>query len=142
VGYVYILLFFLSYHLIDTRVLPADDWLSMVRRYKDNKRVVGADLYNEVRRSILTDPSWGAGDSADWYDASHWVGDRILFEANPDLLIIVEGINWTGVPVDGFPHGRPTLSPVRGLSHSLIKSNKVRYFSAYPSKFILIRFNL
>ena len=27
----------------------ADAWLFMVRRYKDNKRVVGADLYNEVR---------------------------------------------------------------------------------------------
>jgi endoglucanase len=26
----------------------ADAWLLMVRRYKDNKRVVGADLYNEV----------------------------------------------------------------------------------------------
>jgi hypothetical protein len=26
----------------------ADMWLLMVRRYKDNKRVVGADLYNEV----------------------------------------------------------------------------------------------
>jgi endoglucanase len=26
------------------------DWLLVVNRYKDNKRVVGADLYNEVRR--------------------------------------------------------------------------------------------
>ena len=101
----------------------------MVRRYKDNKRVVGADLYNEVRRDILTDPNWGGSGNADWYDASHWVGDRILFEANPDLLIIIEGINWTGIPVDHLPHGRPTLSPVRGVSHSLIKSNKVRDLS-------------
>jgi len=27
----------------------ADVWLLLVRRYKNNKRVVGADLYNEVR---------------------------------------------------------------------------------------------
>lgn len=30
----------------------ADVWLLMVRRYKDNKRVVGADLYNEVKSSF------------------------------------------------------------------------------------------
>jgi endoglucanase len=104
-----------------------DDWLFMARRYAGNKRVVGADLYNEVRRSTLDDPNWGLGDSHDWWAASQRMGDRILAEANPDLLIIVEGINWFGVPVDGLPHGRPTLEPVRQLSHTLVKSHKLVY---------------
>ncbi|NJC73465.1 glycoside hydrolase family 5 protein [Planosporangium thailandense] len=104
-----------------------NDWLFMARRYAGNKRVVGADLYNEVRRSILDDPNWGLGDSHDWQAASQRAGDRILAEANPDLLIIVEGINWTGLPIDGFPHGRPTLEPVAQLSHTLVRSHKLVY---------------
>ena len=104
-----------------------NDWLFMARRYRDNKRVVGADLYNEVRRNIWDDPNWGLGDDHDWFAASQRVGDRILTEANPDLLIIVEGINWTGIPVDGLPHERPTLEPVRRLSHTLVDSGKLVY---------------
>ncbi len=99
----------------------------MARRYRDNKRVVGADLYNEVRRNLLDDPNWGWGDDHDWHAASQRAGDRILREANPDLLIIVEGINWYGLPIDRFPHGRPTLEPARTLSHTLATSNKLVY---------------
>jgi endoglucanase len=104
-----------------------DDWLFMARRYRDNPRVVGADLYNEVRRTILDDPNWGWGNNHDWFAASQRAGDRILAEANPNLLIIVEGINWTGIPVDGFAHERPTLRPARTLSHTLVKSGKLVY---------------
>ncbi|GED87278.1 glycoside hydrolase family 5 protein [Streptomyces sp. 6-11-2] len=104
-----------------------NDWLFMARRYQDNKRVVGADLYNEVRRSVWDDPNWGLGDGHDWFAASQHVADRILTEADPDLLIVVEGINWTGIPVDGFAHGRPTLEPVRRLSHTLVDSGKLVY---------------
>ncbi|SMD09767.1 Aryl-phospho-beta-D-glucosidase BglC, GH1 family [Kibdelosporangium aridum] len=104
-----------------------EDWLFMARRYASNKRVVGADLYNEVRRTVWDDPNWGWGNQHDWQRASQIVGDRILTEANPDLLIIVEGINWTGIPVDGFPHGRPTLEPARTLSHTLVDSGKLVY---------------
>jgi hypothetical protein len=103
------------------------DWLFMVNRYKANPRVVGADLYNEVRRNVLDDPNWGLGDDHDWFAASQHLGDRILTEANPNLLIVVEGINWTGIPVDGFPHDRPTLTPARGLSHTLVASDKLVY---------------
>ncbi|MFI9105905.1 glycoside hydrolase family 5 protein [Streptomyces fildesensis] len=104
-----------------------DDWVFMARRYKDNKRVVGADLYNEVRRTILDDPNWGSGDGHDWFSAAQEAGDRILTEADPDLLIIIEGINWTGIPADGLPHGRPTLEPARTLSHTLLRSGKLVY---------------
>ncbi len=103
------------------------DWLAMARRYRDNPRVVGADLYNEVRRNILDDPNWGLGDDRDWHAATQRAGDRILREANPDLLIVIEGINWFGLPIDGFPHGRPTLEPARTLSHTLVRSNKLVY---------------
>ncbi|GAA1083367.1 glycoside hydrolase family 5 protein [Kitasatospora arboriphila] len=104
-----------------------DDWVFMARRYRDNKRVVGADLYNEVRRDYLDDPNWGLGDAHDWYAAAQHAGDRILTEGSPDLLIVVEGINWTGIPADGLPHGRPTLTPVRTLSHTLVASHKLVY---------------
>ncbi|KAF9523258.1 glycoside hydrolase superfamily [Crepidotus variabilis] len=110
------------------------DWLFMVNRYKNNPRVVGADLYNEVRRDLLNDPNWGSADSHDWYRAAQRAAERIHSEANPNLLIIIEGINWYGLPVDGFDHGRPTLEPVGTLSHTLLVSNKLVYsahFYAY-----------
>ncbi|MEU6271984.1 cellulase family glycosylhydrolase [Streptomyces populi] len=105
----------------------ADDWVFMARRYAGDPRVVGADLYNEVRRDVLDDPNWGLGDAHDWYAAAQLAADRILSEANPDLLIVIEGINWTGLPVDGFPHGRPTLTPARDLSHTLVAAHKLVY---------------
>ncbi|MFE2866773.1 glycoside hydrolase family 5 protein [Embleya sp. NPDC059259] len=104
-----------------------NDWLFMARRYRDNKRVVGADLYNEVRRNTWDDPNWGWGNDKDWQAASQHVGDRILTEANPDLLIVVEGINWQGIPLDGLPHGRPTLEPANTLSHTLVNAHKLVY---------------
>lgn len=105
----------------------ADDWVFMARRYADNPRVVGADLYNEVRRDVFDDPNWGLGDAHDWYAAAQLAADRILTEADPDLLIVIEGINWTGIPVDGLPHGRPTLTPARTLSHTLVNAHKLVY---------------
>ncbi|MFH8474882.1 glycoside hydrolase family 5 protein [Streptomyces sp. NPDC018000] len=103
------------------------DWLSLAKRYKDNKRVVGADLYNEVRRTITDDANWGWGDNHDWWTASQRLGDRLLTEVSPDLLVVIEGINWQGVPADGLPHWRPTLEPARTLSHTLVESNKLVY---------------
>ncbi|QKW07894.1 cellulase family glycosylhydrolase [Streptomyces sp. NA04227] len=103
-----------------------DNWLFLVDRYKSNKRVVGADLRNEVRRDWNDDPNWGWGNEHDLYEAFQQAGNRIL-EANPDLLIIMEGINWQGIPQAMFPHGRPTLTPVRNLSNTLINSGKLVY---------------
>ncbi|CAK5282614.1 unnamed protein product [Mycena citricolor] len=110
----------------------AADWVMMVNRYKDNKRVIGADLYNEVRRDILTDPNWGGSNNADWWQASQLVADQIHL-ANPDILIIVEGINWVGLPVDGLPHSRPTLIPVAQLSHTTLVSHKLVYSAHFYS---------
>lgn len=97
------------------------DWLFMVNRYRANKRVVGADLRNEVRRDVTDDPNWGLGDSHDWYQASEEAANQVL-AADPDMLVIVEGINWQGIPLAGLSHGRPTLTPVGTLSHTLISS--------------------
>ncbi|MFF7994552.1 glycoside hydrolase family 5 protein [Kitasatospora xanthocidica] len=110
-----------------------DDWVFMVNRYQANKRVVGADLRNEVRRDTWDDPNWGLGDAHDEYTAFEEAGNRIL-QADPDMLVVMEGINWYGIPAAVFSHGRPMLTPVRTLSHTLIDSGKLVYaahFYAY-----------
>ncbi|GAA1938976.1 hypothetical protein GCM10009738_10110 [Kitasatospora viridis] len=101
-----------------------DDWLFMVDRYKDNKRVVGADLRNEVRRDTWDDPNWGWGNDKDEYAAFQEAGDKIL-QDDPDMLIIMEGINWYGIPLNGLEYGRPLLHSLVNLSPTLIKSNKL-----------------
>nr|WP_083974197.1 cellulase family glycosylhydrolase [Kitasatospora mediocidica] len=109
------------------------DWLFMVNRYRANKRVVGADLRNEVRRDVTDDPNWGWGDAHDENAAFEEAGNLIL-RADPDLLVIMEGINWQGIPLNGLPHGRPMLTPVQNLSNTLIESDKLVYsahFYAY-----------
>ncbi|WP_078867880.1 cellulase family glycosylhydrolase [Streptomyces sp. NRRL F-5727] len=103
-----------------------DNWLFLAERYKSNKRVVGADLRNEVRRDYYDDPNWGWDNEHDLYKAYQEAGNKIL-EVNPDLLIIMEGINWQGIPQGMFEHGRPTLTPVRNLSNTLIESGKLVY---------------
>ncbi|MFF2148442.1 glycoside hydrolase family 5 protein [Kitasatospora sp. NPDC058190] len=110
-----------------------DDWVFMANRYKADKRVVGADLRNEVRRDTWDDPNWGMGDSHDENAAFEEAGNRIL-QADPDMLIIMEGINWYGIPSALFSHGRPMLTPVATLSNTLINSGKLVYaahFYAY-----------
>ncbi|WP_433225678.1 glycoside hydrolase family 5 protein [Microtetraspora malaysiensis] len=104
-----------------------DDWVLMARRYRANKRVVGADLRNEVRRDTWDNPNWGLGDGHDWAAAAQQAGDRILTEADPDMLIMIEGINWSGIPVDGLWHDRPMLKPVAALSQTLVRSHKLVY---------------
>ncbi|MET8880073.1 glycoside hydrolase family 5 protein [Streptomyces rubiginosohelvolus] len=108
-----------------------EDWVLLAERYRSNPRVVGADLRNEVRRDVWDDPNWGRGDAHDWAAAAQRAGDRILKDANPDLLIMVEGINWAGIPVDGFWRDRPHLKPVAELSHTLVRSHKLVYAAHY-----------
>ncbi|MDV9189913.1 cellulase family glycosylhydrolase [Streptomyces sp. SR27] len=103
-----------------------DDWVFLTNRYKANKRVVGADLRNEVRRDTWDNPNWGWYDDHDLYAAYEQAGNKIL-QADPDMLIIMEGINWSGIPLDGVEHGRPQLKPVANLSHTLIRSDKLVY---------------
>ncbi|MFD5560951.1 glycoside hydrolase family 5 protein [Kitasatospora griseola] len=103
-----------------------DDWVFLAQRYRDDKRVVGADLRNEVRRDTWNDANWGWGDDHDLNQALEDAGNRIL-RTDPDLLIVMEGINWQGIPTDVTPHWRPTLTPVATLSNTLIRSDKLVY---------------
>ncbi|MEK4324664.1 cellulase family glycosylhydrolase [Paenibacillus sp. FSL R7-0312] len=64
------------------------DWVMLAQRYAGNPTVIGADLHNEPHGTA----SWGTGNlSTDWRLASQRAGNAIL-AANPNWLIIVEGI--------------------------------------------------
>lgn len=93
-----------------------DDWKMLAERYKHIPEVVGADLRNEVRTAKWGDtilplsPNWGSGDGNDWARAAERAGNNIL-DVNSKLLIIVEGINWTGT-LGAFGAYRPHLVDV------------------------------
>ena len=70
---------------------PEEKWLAhwrlIVRRYKRQSWVIGADLRNELRSGA----KWGGDDpKLDWHAAAERGGNAVL-EENPNLLIIVEG---------------------------------------------------
>mmetsp|Transcript_73718 Transcript_73718/g.172992 ORF Transcript_73718/g.172992 Transcript_73718/m.172992 type:complete len:588 (+) Transcript_73718:98-1861(+) len=74
------------------------DWLEgiglVARRYRDNPRVVGFDLRNEVRANGIALPTWGTGDrQTDWSIAATKGAQEVL-RHSPDLLIVVSGIHF------------------------------------------------
>lgn len=90
------------------------DWIMLARHYLGNHTVIGADLHNEPRGPA----TWGDGNPrTDWRLAAERAGNAVL-AANPDWLIIVEGIEnyhgdfyWWGGNLEGAKQ-----FPVR-LSH-------------------------
>jgi endoglucanase len=63
------------------------DWQVMALRYRKKVWVVGADLRNELRSGA----TWGGTDPQfDWRAAAERGGNRVL-GANPNLLVMVEG---------------------------------------------------
>jgi endoglucanase len=63
------------------------DWRAIVLRYKNQPWVIGADLRNELRSGA----QWGGSDPRlDWHAAAERGGNAVL-DANPDLLVMVEG---------------------------------------------------
>lgn len=65
-----------------------DDWKMLAQRYKGNSTVIGVDLHNEPHGEA----TWGSNDMrTDWRLAAERAGNAVL-SVNPDLLIIVEGI--------------------------------------------------
>jgi endoglucanase len=63
------------------------DWRTMVARYRKHPWVVGADLRNELRSGA----QWGGSDpKLDWHAAAERGGNAVL-EVNPELLIFIEG---------------------------------------------------
>src|SRR5256714_1874942 len=64
------------------------DWVMLAQHYRGNATVIGADLANEPHGPA----TWGDGNpSTDWRMAAEQAGNAVL-AANPDWLIIVEGI--------------------------------------------------
>ncbi len=64
------------------------DWVMLARHYRGDATVVGADLNSEPHNPA----TWGTGDPKfDWHLAAERAGNAVL-RANPDWLIIVEGI--------------------------------------------------
>ena len=62
------------------------DWRTIVRRYRNQPWVVGADLRNELRSGA----TWGGPDpKVDWHAAAELGGNAVL-SANPQLLVMVE----------------------------------------------------
>jgi aryl-phospho-beta-D-glucosidase BglC (GH1 family) len=98
-----------------------DDWTMLARRYAGNSTVIGADLFNEPKRTA----TWGSSSAAtDWNKAAERCGNAVL-AANPDWLIIVEGVErynnqttWWG----GNLKGVATHPVVLGVSNKLVYS--------------------
>jgi endoglucanase len=64
------------------------DWVMLAERYAGDDTVIGVDLHNEPHGRA----TWGSDDQAtDWRLAAERAGNAIL-EANPNLLIIVQGV--------------------------------------------------
>ena len=73
-----------------------NDWTLLAQRYANNPTVIGADLFNEPHGQA----TWGTGNAAtDWRLAAQNAGNAIL-AANPNWLIIVDGIQTTSAGSD------------------------------------------
>lgn len=113
----------------DTQQWQAD-WVYMSNRYKSNALVAGADLRNEVRTMLGNNsldprsPTWGNHGGDDWRQAATDAGNAVV-KTNPKMLVILEGINYTGVPL--FGGYRPLLSPAYDAPAVMQKPSKLMY---------------
>jgi aryl-phospho-beta-D-glucosidase BglC (GH1 family) len=96
------------------------DWVALAERYLGNTTVIGFDLDNEPHGEA----TWGAGnDSTDWNAAAERCGNAIQ-KVNPDVLIIVEGVEKVGD--DSYWWGG-NLSGVKSAPISLLVPDKLMY---------------
>ena len=66
-----------------------EDWVTLAKRYAGNPTVIGADLFNEPKRTA----SWGeAIPATDWNSAAERCANAI-HAVNPDWLILVQGVS-------------------------------------------------
>ena len=69
-----------------------DDWVMLAKHYAGNPTIIGADLFNEPKRTA----TWGnSSPLTDWNKAAERCGNAVL-AANPHWLIIVEGVEKVG----------------------------------------------
>jgi endoglucanase len=98
------------------------DWRAIVHRYKKQRWVVGADLRNELRSGA----QWGGSDAhLDWHAAAERGGNAVLDE-NPQLLIIVEGPQYS-TDFTAFA----TLPAALRVEHRLVYSPHAYSFSGH-----------
>lgn len=88
--------------------------VALATRFKPNPWVVGLDLKNEPRDTVVDGKhlqvTWNSGDaSTDWMPAASAAAAKVL-EANSGLLIFVEGINYAGDLSGAADH--PVVLPV------------------------------
>ncbi|MGB6545590.1 MAG: glycoside hydrolase family 5 protein [Candidatus Acidiferrales bacterium] len=89
------------------------DWQTIVRRYKHQRWVVGADLRNELRSGA----QWGGSDAShDWHAAAERGGNAVL-AVNPNLLIMVEGPKYS-TDFTGFAERPVVLNVANRLVYS------------------------
>lgn len=72
------------------------DWALMAKRYRDAPNVIAAELRNEIRKdpSLGLEPTWGDGNPQTDWRAAAARGAQAVLAGNPQLLIIVGGINY------------------------------------------------
>ena len=96
------------------------DWRAIVRRYKKQRWVIGADLRNELRSGA----QWGGSDPLlDWHAAAERGGNAVLGE-NSKLLVMVEGPQYS---TDFTAFG--ALPLVLKVAHRLVYSPHAYSFS-------------
>ena len=127
-----------------TSAVPESTWIAnmqmLAKRYAGNPTVVGIDLHNEPHADG-TDPAgtgacWGCGDTArDWRLAAQRGGNAVL-SANPNWLIIVEGVSctsggnanvWDTVPDEPCGWWGGNLSKAKDYPVQLSVANKLVY---------------
>ncbi|MBN2443945.1 MAG: cellulase family glycosylhydrolase [Spirochaetales bacterium] len=109
-----------------------NDWVKLAGRYKNKSNVVGADLNNEPHGNTgngqKPPATWGYQESGygdtDWKAAAERCGAAVL-NANPNLLIIVEGVEeykgtgyWWGGNLMGVKDSPITSIPGGALVYS------------------------
>ena len=63
-------------------------------RYRNNPRVIGTDLRNQLRKAHGLDATWGDGNIlTDWKRAAKICSDKVQALA-PHWLIFVAGLDW------------------------------------------------
>ena len=96
------------------------DWKMLADRYKNDPTVIGADLHNEPAGAA----TWGGAAATDWQAAATRGGNAVL-ASNPNLLIIVEGIENQGNGTSTWWGGG--LADVKNKPVTLATPNRVVY---------------
>jgi len=99
-----------------------NDWVFLATHFAGNPTIIGADLFNEPKKTA----TWGSSAPAtDWNHAAERCGNAIL-AANPNWLIIVEGTGqfsgtttWWGGDLQGVATYPVVLNATNKLVYSM-----------------------